>query len=294
VSETAAPPAPPARRSLGARAALAFVRVLTPIAGEPRAQWVVGRAYALLYLARYSIAAQYGKALLGILWVAISPLLLIAVYLPVFLYVFQGKLPGGGTPFDYALFCLVGLMAWAAVQDALGQGAGSLVYNASIVRHAPTPPAMLPIVKVLGSFAGLGFGVLVLVVVFACAGRSSGARLALAPVAYLLFLAATLGVALALAALSAYVRDVLQMLPTLLAIEFFAAPIVYEPTDGFIAIAVGFNPLSPFLKLFRAALIAGQPFLWGDLGLAAAWAALAVVAGGAIFRRLEAGLGDVV
>jgi ABC-type polysaccharide/polyol phosphate export permease len=271
--------------------------MLAPVLGEPRAQWVVGRTYALLYLARYYLLAQYAKASLGIFWVALAPLLLAAVYMPIFLYRFQVRLTvvGHEAPVDYALFALVGLILWAAVSEAIGQGAGALVGNVSIVRHAPTPPAMLPIVKVLGSFAGLGIALLVFVFLLAVTGSGVSLRLLLLPPAFVLIFVFTLGLALALSVVAAYVRDVLQMLPTLLAIEFLAAPIVYEaPKTGMLALAIRVNPLTPFLALLRAAIFPWEPFAWADLGLAVAWALGMVLVGAITFRRLEAGLGDVL
>jgi ABC-type polysaccharide/polyol phosphate export permease len=291
-----APERPPARVS--ARLALALIRVLTPVVGEPRAQWLVGRTYALLYLARYYLVAQYAKASLGVLWVALAPVLLAAVYLPVFLFIFKAKLPQRESNLDYALFALAGLMVWAAVQDALGQGVGALIHNASIVRHAPTPPAMLPVVKVLGAFAGLGVGLAIFVVVLVATGQSPGARVVLVPVAFALLLAATLGFALLLAVAAAYVRDVAQALPTVLAVEFFAAPIVYPlaSADGspWILFAIRANPLTPFLALARAGLLPWEPFAWSDLGLATAWGLGTLAVGAWTFRKLEAGLSDVL
>lgn len=277
----------------GPRLALAAIRALTPLVGEPRAQWVVGRGYALLYLARYYLAAEYGKASLGVFWVAIAPLLMIAVYLPVFLYVFKAN--QGENEVDYALRCLVGLMVWAAVQDAISRGTHALVASASIVKHAPTPPSMLPIVKVLSAFAGLAAGLLVFAPVLVVAGRAPGIRLVLLPLAYALLLLATLGLALLLSIAAAYVRDVLQALPTLLAVEFFAAPITYVPPEtGLLGLALRLNPLTPFLGLFRAALLPWHPFAWADLGLAGLWTFVLVVVGATTFRRLESGLGDVI
>jgi ABC-2 type transport system permease protein len=283
--------------SRASRAALALISALGPVLGEPRAQWLVGRVYALVYLARYYLAAQHARARLGVFWVALAPLLLMAVYLPVFLYVFKQRLPDRPSELDYALHCLVGLMAWAAVSEAIGQGGGSLVTHSSIVRHAPTPPAMLPIVKVLGAFAGLAVGLATFLLVLALSGNWPGVRLVMLPVSFGLLLVATIGATLALSALAAYVRDLLQALPTLLAVEFFAAPIVYplsKEWDPWIQFGLGLNPLTPFLSLLRASLLPWHPFAWDDLGLACAWTAGAVVVGGAVFRKLEPGLGDVV
>ena len=183
------------------------------------------------------------------------------------------------------------------VQDAIGQGAGAIVNHASIVRHAPTPPAMLPVVKVLGSFAGLAVALAVFVLILVLAGEGSGARLVLVPLSFAILFAEVLGVALAFAALGAYMRDLLQALPTLLAIEFFAAPIVYATVGGLpapLALAIRANPFTPVLGLLRAGLFAWQPFAWDDLGLATAWAAGLLFVGGLVFARLQSGFGDVL
>ena len=298
---TAAPaPAParsPAPTSLGARSALVAIRALSPLLGDARAQWIVGRAYAVFYLARFYLGAQYARASLGILWVALAPLLLAAVYLPIFLWLFRSTLPGDPSEVHYALYGLAGLVVWAAVQDAVGQGSGALVQYASVVRHAPTPPAMLPVVKVMGSFAALAIGLTVFVLGLAVTGHSSGARLVLLPLAFGLLFVEVLGLALFLSVTAAYVRDVLQLLPTLLGIEFFAAPIVYadvEKLPGPLALAIHLNPLTPMLALVRAGLFEWRPFAWEDLGLAVAWSVGLLVLGVLSFRWLEAGLGDVV
>jgi len=297
VSATGTTPAREPTRSLGARSALAAIRALAPFLGEPRAQWIVARAYAVVYLARYYLGAQYARASLGIIWVALAPFLLAAVYLPIFLWVFRSKLPGDTSELHYALYGLSGLVIWAAVQDAIGQGASALVQYASVVRHAPTPPAMLPVVKVMGSFAALAFGLTVFVTALAVSGQSSGARLVLVPVAFGLLFFEVLGLALLLSIASAYVRDVLQILPTVLAVEFFAAPLVYADVESLppvLALAIRLNPLTPMLALLRAGLFDWRPFAWADLGLAAAWSLGLLVLGVLSFRWLEAGLGDVV
>jgi ABC-type polysaccharide/polyol phosphate export permease len=279
-----------------ARAARTAIRALTPFLGEPRAQWVVARTYAVLYLVRFYLRTQYARATLGFVWLGLAPLLLVAVYLPVFLIVFKARLPGHDSPLDYTLYCLIGLLAWSAVSDAIGQSASSLVYNASIVRHAPTPPAMLPIVKVLASFVWLAIGLVLIAVVLQVTGRGSGQRLLLLPVAYLLLLAFMVGLGFLLSMVAAYVHDLLQALPTILAIEFFAAPITYAPTmaTGKITFLVHANPLTSFLGLFRAALLPWQPFDPRDAMNAAVWALATLVVGGLVFKSLEGGVRDVV
>jgi ABC-type polysaccharide/polyol phosphate export permease len=292
------PSAPPPRAKILSRAALGAVRTLTPLLGNARAQWLVARTWAVLYLVRFYLATQNARASLGWLWVGIAPLLLIAVYLPVFLFVFKARLPtpGHDSPLDYALFCLVGLVVWSSVQDAFMQGASSLVHNATIVRHSPTPPAMLPFVKVLTSFVWLSIGLTILVAILAVTGRNPGARLLILIPAYVLLFAFMIGLSLTCAYLTAYVRDLLQIFPTLIAIEFFAAPITYSPNMnlGRLSAVIQANPLTPFLGMFRASVLTWEPFAWHDLGLAAAWAAGAILVALVLTHRLEGGLKDTL
>lgn len=291
-------PASPPRPKLVSRAALNAVALLTPLLGEPRARWVVARTWAVLYLVRFYLATQYTRATLGWLWVGIAPLLLIAVYLPVFLFVFNARLPTPGheTALDYSLFCLTGLVVWSAISDAFSQGASSLVANATLVRHSPAPPTMLPLVKVTISFVWLLIGLSILVVILMVTSRSPGPRIALLIPSCVLLFGFMVGVSVAASFLVAYLRDLLQVLPTLLAIEFFAAPITYSPpaTWGKLALVIHANPLTPFLGLFRASVLPWQPFAWNDLVLAMGWTVGALVLGGLTVRRLEAGLKDAL
>jgi lipopolysaccharide transport system permease protein len=289
-------PAPAPGRTLGIKLALSLLRALTPLTGEARAQWIVGRLYATLYLVRFYLSVQYARATLGMIWVVLAPLLVVAVYMPVFVVVFKAKLPGRESVLDYALFTMIGLTAWSAFSDAIGQGAGALVFNQTIVRHSPTPPVMLPIVKVLTSFLMLGIGLTILGVVLLASGHSPGVRLVLLPAFFVLFFVFTLGLVLFLCVAAAYLHDLIQALPTLLSIEFFAAPIAYAPESatGLMYTLVRLNPLKPFLCLARAAMLPWYPFAWEDLWMSAAWAAGAFLVGAFTFRKLQSGLRDLV
>lgn len=272
-------------------------RLLSPVVGEARATVAVSRVYAVLYLVYFYLALQYARAALGLLWVLITPAIFLAVYLPVLLYVFKAQPPPGlRDSTDYALFLLCGFLPWSAFAEGFGQGSQSIVANTSVVRHSPTPPALLPVIKVTASFVALVIGAALYVAVLAWLERLPGARLILFPAAAGLLYAFTLGATWLTSSVSVYLRDVLQVVPTLLLIEFFAAPIVYAPsqTSGVLAALVTWNPLTPFLALFRAALAPGAPFAWWDLGLAVGWAGAALLVGGLVFRGLQDGFSDAL
>jgi ABC-type polysaccharide/polyol phosphate export permease len=271
------------------------LRGLGPVLGDARARAVVGQTCAVVYLVYYYLALQYARAALGLLWVLLTPAIFLAVYLPVLLYVFRVEPPPGTRDAtDYALFLLGGFLPWGAFAEGFGQGSQSIVANTSLVRHSPTPPALLPVIKVTAAFVALLIGTALFVAVLAAFDRFPGVRLVLLPAAVALLWAFTLGVTWFTSSVSVYLRDVLQVVPTVLLVEFFAAPIVYAPSQapGLYGALVQWNPLTPFLALFRAAVAPSAPFAWWDLGLACGWTALALLVGAVTFRRLQDGFGD--
>jgi len=287
----AAPSTPPALPSLA-------LTCLSPILGTDRARRLVRRGYAIGYLVYFSIRAQYARAILGILWAVLTPLLFLAVYVPLFTYVFNVNPNSMGAGADdtlaFPLYVVTGFLAWLAFQEGVSNGAGSLVYNLGVVRHSPSPPATLPLVKVVSSFVAMGIGLAFLLAFLTATGRFPGIRLVLVPVAVVLLFAFTWGLSLLLSSLATQIRDVLQMLNTLLLVEFFACPLIYhvdmvpEHLHGYIT----FNPLTPFLNLLRAGFLPQQPIAYQDVWLACGWTGLAMLVGVTVFRRLEPSFAD--
>jgi len=279
---------------IGARLAQTLVRLSTPFLGASRAERAVAQGYAVVYLVFYYLSAQYARAALGVVWLVLTPLLFLAVYFPVLTYVF--KAPGSEDPKDYAFFIIAGFLPWSAFADGFGQGAASVTAQASIVRHAPIPPSLLPAIRVSAAFTGLFMGLGIFVVALTVTGRSPGFRLLLLPLAFALLYIFTLGLAWLASSVVVFLRDLLQLLPTILMVEFFACPIVYHPNDaqGMLGLVVRWNPFTPFLALFRGALAPTAEFAWGDLAMAALWASLALVLGLGTFRRLEDGFSDAL
>lgn len=267
--------------------------VLRPLVGDTRARWLIGQVWAVCTMVWYSLRAQYARAALGILWALLTPLLFLAVYVPLFTYVFNIQSPGNDA-LAFPLYVVCGFIGWAAFQEGLTQGTTALLYNPSIVKHSPAPPALLPLVKVASSFVGLLAGSLLLVAFLVAVARFPGVRLVLWPVAVGLFFLLTWGLALFMAALAIYVRDLTQVLTTLLSVEFFACPLIWrvDMVPEHLRPWVLVNPLTPFLNLLRASLLPGAPFAWIDLGLACAWAVGALLLGHLVFARLEPGFAD--
>lgn len=287
--------------SVFARAARLLTRALSGPLGPTRARALVGRVYTVLTMVLYSVQAQYERTLLGLLWALVTPLLFLAVYLPLFTIVFNVRMEGAESdPLHFPLYVIGGFLAWNGFTEGFNSGATSLVMNPGVVKHSPAPPAILPLVKVLSSFVALCAGLVIFVLLLTAVGRFPGTRLFLLPVAVGLLFVFTWGLALMVSALAMLLRDVLQIVTTVLLVEFFACPLIYsramvlgphgDRLDLLLMLEV--NPLTPFFDLFRAGLLPDHPYTWGTVVLAACWASLALAVGRYVFLRLEGSFAD--
>ncbi len=191
---------------------------------------------------------------------------------------------------------LSGFVVWVTTSESITASAASLVSNVGIVQHSTIPLSVLPFVKVLQSILGLVFSLTMLLVFLAAVERWPGVKVLLLPPVILLFAVFLFGVALALSSLTIYFRDLLQLIGTLLLLEFFAAPIGWVPKGlgGITGLVIALNPLTPFLNLIRGALIAPWPVRASDFGLAAGWTVVAVLVGWVVFAKLKTGLSERV
>lgn len=252
----------------------------------------------LATLTARELKGRYRGSVLGFLWSLVQPLLLLAVYSVVFGLVFEQRAGVGADP--YPLFLVCGLFPWIWFASALGEGTVSLVANAGLIRRAVFPAELLPMVPVLSNLVHL---LLALPVIFGglllarVTGHEVGGWGILAlPAILALQLPLVGGLALGLAALHAHFKDVRDLLTSALTLLFFLTPILYtlEAVPSGLRWLMRLSPATPFTLAYQEALLAGRfpgPGLWLQM---AAFAAVAFLAGAALFARLRETLVEAV
>jgi lipopolysaccharide transport system permease protein len=247
----------------------------------------------VLAFAERNVRVKYKQTLLGALWVVLQPLAFMVVFT-----VALGRLadvPSAGT--TYEAFSLSAFVAWSFVQNAVTQGANSLVADAAFLRKVYFPREVPVVAAQLSAAVDLGVGLLV----FYLLGPILGAEIAwtwlLAPLLCAgLFVTAT-GASLLLAGLNVYYRDFRNALPFLMQLWLFASPVVYPATvipEKWRPLYALVNPAAGLLDSMRRVLTVGQlpdpalllPSLASTIVLA--------YAGLRLFRRLEPNFADVV
>jgi ABC-type polysaccharide/polyol phosphate export permease len=240
------------------------------------------------------LRTRYLGSATGLAWALVHPLALLGVYHFVFTSIFR---VGGFHGQSFLAFVAVALWPWLAAQEALQRGTVSLANYAGLIRKAAFPHETIVYASVTATFALQFAGYVVVLLVLRAFGepvRLEGLLLAL-PLWAILVVAIT-GLALALAALQVFLRDVEHVLMPVLMILMYLTPILYPLTvvpEG-VRPWVAANPFAWLVARMRDALLDGRlAFAWSDL-VALAVAVALFAAGLAVFRRLSPHFEDFV
>jgi len=238
------------------------------------------------------VKVRYKQAALGIAWVVLQPILMVALFSLLF-----GKFlnaPSNGAP--YAVFVLAALMPWQLFAMALNQAGNSLVVNRDLITKIHFPRILLPVAAVFAGLIDFGVAFLVLVALLLYHGIMPSEAVLLLPFFVLGALVTALAVGIGLAALNARYRDVQHLLPTMTQFWFFATPIAYSATliPESWRMLYGLNPLVGVAEGFRWALL-DQPLTAGPTILVSfGLSALLVVASVVYFQRTASTFADII
>jgi lipopolysaccharide transport system permease protein len=241
-----------------------------------------------LHFIRRDIRNRYLGSFSGGLWALLQPLIQLAVYGTVFVYVFKAKVPGADAP-GYVPFLVMGLWPWAALSESVSRAATTIQDNSALIGKVAFPREVLVFAAVASSFLIQGLGFCAIAVALRLAGVPIDLlALPMALLGFVQLFILALGLSFAFAAVQVFVRDLASALPQLLMLWMFASPIFYaraslpERYQGWL----DWNPFTAYVEFFRATLLhSGAVSVQAHaVSLVVALAMLGV--GWAVFRRL--------
>jgi ABC-type polysaccharide/polyol phosphate export permease len=243
---------------------------------------------------RRELFSRYLGSVSGLAWAFLHPLALLAVYHFVFTTVFHAG-PVNGKSF--LLFVAVALWPWLAAQEALQRGTVSIAGYAGLIRKVAFPHELIVYASVAATLALQFVGYIVVLLVLALFGepvRFEGLLLAV-PLWFVLAVAIT-GLALALAALQVFIRDIEHVLLPVLMILMYLTPILYPLSLVPEAMRpwVAANPFGYLVDRLRDALLDGRLGVYGGDAVAVIVAILLFSGGRWIFLRLSPHFEDFV
>ena len=258
-------------------------------------------------LVRYLVQADMKKkgadTLLGNVWWVLDPLLQMVVYVVFVAIILQASTP------DYPLFILSAILPWKWFTASVNDATASVVSQERLIKQIQFPKIVLPVAATTAGIVGFGFGLIALALIMLFYNDRVSANLLFIPVIAAVQYVFTLGIALAVASVNVFFRDLGNVLRHVLRLWFYLSPALYSlsrventnfmqnnPVLLFIAKA---NPFAILFESYRAVIYGtpeGGPALpnWG--ALAALLVASTVLLGltTVLFKRLEPSFAKVL
>jgi ABC-2 type transport system permease protein len=236
-------------------------RVVSSHVSVPKRIVEIWRSRQLIVnLVSTEIRVKYKNSFLGLVWSLLSP----AMTLTVFAIVFGVALKNGYPDFVILLFS--GLLAWNLFQTAVLSATGAIVNNAGLVKKVSFPREILALASVGSASVFFFFQACVMVIFLAVLHfRPAFALLWLIPVAMVPLLVFCSAMAIFLAAVNVYLRDVQHLIEVVVGSAWFwACPIVYsfahivspKLSAHHIVWIYFLNPMTPIVMTFERVLYA--------------------------------------
>jgi ABC-type polysaccharide/polyol phosphate export permease len=246
-----------------------------------------GSTQLIAALTSRELRLRYQGSFFGWAWSLVRPLALGLI-----LSFALGKVLGTGIT---AEFLLAGLFPWFWFQSSVQGATGVFIGNAGLLKKVRFPRLVLPLSAVFGNTLQFLLALPVLVGFLIVSGHEPAPSWLALPLVFALQFALTAGLALFLASVTVFLRDLEHIVEVLLNLLFYATPIIYaaDQVPESYTWVIRVNPLAPLAQAWRDILLDGD---WpsGDLIYSAGLTVLALGLGWLTFRRLEDGFADVL
>ncbi len=244
----------------------------------------------MFFLAWRDLKVRYKQTVLGVLWVVLQPILLVAVFSLIFGKL--AKLPSDGIP--YPLFALSGLVPWLFFSVGLTQSANSLIADARLVSKIYFPRLVVPIAAIVGTLVDFLIGLVLLIGLLVFYGYGIGVNTLYLPLFAIFTGLASLSVGVWMAALNVKYRDFRYVIPFVVQVGLFATPVIYPSSlipERF-QWAYGLNPMAGIVEGFRWSLVGEGHFSHELVYISAGIVLFLLVSGIYYFRSVERTLAD--
>jgi ABC-type polysaccharide/polyol phosphate export permease len=255
------------------------------VGGEPlslrRELRDLARHRSLLYeLVHRDLTVRYKRSVLGFLWTMLHPLLLMLIFLGVFSNLFRFDVP------HYETYFLSAYVAWNFFSQTIVNSMQGIAWNGPLMKRVRVPQSIFTVAATLSGLVNLGLSLVVLFGIMIFIGMPFSPKLAYLPLGLLIVGVFTLGLSLALTAISVFFGDVREMVQAGLPAIMYLTPIIYPVTivpDRF-RWFIKFNPLTYVVTVVRDPVYYGIIPSPATLSLAAVFAVASLVFGWMVFR----------
>ena len=235
---------------------------------------------------------------LGLVWSFLNPLLMLALYVLVFGYIFGGKfgvLPDETKP-EYALGIFLGLTMFHIMAETLGISPTLIVGNPNFVKKVVFPLEILPAASVGGALFHTCISLALVLLGIQLFGPGLAVSVLWLPVILVPLILLCLGVSWFFSALGVFFRDVGQMMQFLTMALMFSSAVFYSalkiPANAWTYMR--FNPVLLAIEMTRDAALWQRPINHNHLAYLYVAGLATCILGHLAFKKMKPAFADVL
>jgi lipopolysaccharide transport system permease protein len=244
----------------------------------------------LVVLTQKEVKLRYKNSWLGYLWSVANPLAFAALYFVAFSVYMRVDIP------RYPLFLIAGLFPWQWIANATSAAPNLFLTNTSLIKKIRFPRNALVGAAVLNDGIHFLCSIPVLVGFLLVYGsHPSWSWLIGIPILALGQLLLVYGLAVTIASLNLFFRDLERLTTLVVTFLFFLTPIVYSESmvpEKYRALLY-LNPAAPLILSWRELFLSGR-LDWSVIALGYLYAAGVFVVGSLIYTKLSWKFAEVV
>ncbi|WP_336631574.1 MULTISPECIES: ABC transporter permease [unclassified Microbacterium] len=246
-------------------------------------------------LAAYRLVGELLRNRLGVLWLVLKPMFTALIYGTIFGLL----LSSAARPADFVPYLLTGVFIFSFFTGCFGGGARAITGNSRLVQSLGFPRILLPVSVVIDqTLRIIPIVVLLCILLLVFGVPISWSWLLVIPILAMMAVF-NLGVALIVARMSVWARDVQQFIPIINRVLFYVSAIFFQVDKVFadkpvLLTIAHLVPTYDFIAMVRGVMLVDHPTPTLALIAAPIWTVLVIVVGVIYFWRAEAkyGLSD--
>jgi ABC-type polysaccharide/polyol phosphate export permease len=258
---------------------------------------IAQRRRLIRYLVQADVRKKGADTLLGNLWWVLDPLLQMAVYVVLVSVVFDRDVP------DYPLFIFAAILPWKWFQSTVQDAITSVTGADRLIRQIQFPKLVLPLASAGAGVVNFLFGLIPLAALMLILYRDRlSVALVLIPLVAVVQFFFNVAIAVGLAALNVFYRDIGNLSRHFLRLWFYLSPGLYAiedlrraagdiPVVGPLLLA---NPFAILFTAYRDVIYNERPPDWAGLGALLVGSLVLLALTTLLFKRVEPSFAKVL
>ena len=246
-----------------------------------------------------AVEVRHRGSYLGVVWLVLNPLLMLALYVTVFGFIFGSRFHGAADegPISFSLAVFLGLSLFHVLSETISAAPSLIVGNPNLVKKVVFPLEILPLANV----SAYWFHFLINMGLFFVGALVVGHPVSFTGLLWLPLILAphvmlTLGIGWFVSALGVFFRDVTQITQIIVQIILYASAVFYSTSmlHGLAWQILKWNPLLHTIQLARQALLWNQPLNLTHLGFTWFAGITTCIFGRWFFQKTKHAFADVI